>query len=560
MKNEQNSRVPATPGTMETLRHPADANLSSDGQRVAFVVWEPLPDQPKPQGRIWAVETSSDEPYLITKGPRNDTCPRWSPDNRQLAFISKGTGDGSKGKAQLHLIIVPGGEAKQICTMPNGVSDLAWSPDGRRIAFLSVEGEEPQSDPRVIAPGRHQRLWTVYPGYDAPEPVTPDGLTIWEYAWSPDSQYIAVYYSTGPGETDWYRGQIGIVSAGGGSVRQLTRLTRQASALTWSPDGTRLAFISGEWSDPCRGGGDVFVLPIHRGEPRNLTPGIASSPGWCQWFPDGRRLLYAGWDGMTQQIGILDENDGTVTPLARDFVMDVAWPHLSTTPDLHCFATTHADQRHPYDVWFGEIVRTGEAVTAISWKRLSRLNPLAEETFALAPSERISYESVDGWRIDALFTPPAVRKSETPPPLVVNVHGGPSWAWIDDFGTLWTQTLASAGYAVLRPNVRGSWGRGVTFADAVVGDMGGKDFQDILYGIEYLVQHGLVDGNRVAIAGGSYGGFMVAWAVTQSARFKAAVMAAGVSDFHSFHAQSNIYDWDMHSTVLCASAMCPSSW
>ena len=125
------------------------------------------------------------------------------------------------------------------------------------------------------------------------------------------------------------------------------------------------------------------------------------------------------------------------------------------------------------------------------------------------------------------------------------MHGGPSWAWLDDIGSTWTQTLASAGYAVLRANIRGSWGRGVAFADAAMYDMGGKDLQDLLDGVDYLVKRGLVDGNRVAIGGGSYGGFMSAWAITQTTCFKAAIMSAGVSDFHSFHAQSRISDWDM---------------
>ncbi len=543
------ARIPITPGTLQGLRYADDVNLSADARRIAFEVSDWATGQRKRRHAVWVAETSDGEAWQqkpLSQSGREDSCPRWSPNSSQLAFTSREAGEESKDKPQLYLLPAQGGEARQVCAMPNGVSDLEWSPDGSRIAFISLEGAEPQKDPIVVMPGRHRRLWTIRPGFDIAEPVTPDGFTVWEYAWSPDSQHIAMYYSTGPDDTDWYRGQLGIVSAGGGSIRQLTQLTRQASALTWSPDGKRLAFVSGEWSDPCRGGGDVFVLSLADGEVRNLTPHISCSPAWCRWFPDGRQLLYTAWDGLSQQIGILRESDGAVTPLVRDFAMERGWPHLSTTPDLRCFATTHSDQQQPGDIWLGKMSEEGEhGPGEITWKRVTNLNPIAEATFALSPSERISYRSVDDWRVEALFTPPLAQSGDSPPPLVVDVHGGPSWAWLDDFSDSLTQLLAAAGYAVLRPNVRGSWGRGVAFADAVIRDMGGKDFQDILFGVDYLVEQGMVDSKRVAIAGGSYGGFMAAWAVTQTHRFKTAIMLAGVSDFHSFHAQSRINDWDM---------------
>ena len=549
--------VPVTTNTnLKDIRTAIDANISPDGKRVAFVVWEWVPDRSKQHARIWTVNTGvrddkvdRSEAQPFTRGPRADICPRWSPDSQQLAFISRG--EGEKDRPQLHVIPAEGGEARQVCKMPNGVSDLSWSPDGKRIAFLSVDGEEPASDPFVFIPGqgRHRRLWTVRVDSDSPEPVTPGGLSIWQYSWSPDGKQFVVFFAHGPGLTDWFRGQIGVVKAHGGNIRQLGELTRQASALTWSPDGSRIAYVSGEWSDPDRGGGDIYVLSLHDGVTHNLTPGISCSPGWCQWFPDGRKLLFVAWEGVAYKLGIVDETEGTITTLMSDINFgETFWPHLSTTADLQKFVFTSSD-KHPPEVWIGEFTFERNAINQVytirSRNRLTELNPLLQDTLELARTEQIRYESVDGWQIDALFTRPLRQKSGTPPPLIVNVHGGPTGAWTDDWDNYRSQMLAAAGFAVLRPNVRGSMGRGVVFADAVVGDMGGKDLQDILFGVDYLVEQGLVDAKKVGIMGWSYGGFMTAWAVTQTTRFKAAVMGAGICDFHGYHAQSNIPDWDM---------------
>ena len=547
------SHVPVTLDILLEMRFPHDIALSPDGKRVAFVVWEAVPGEPKQRGRIWVAntDTSGGEARPFSRGKHGDTCPRWSPDGKQLAFISQADAAGEKEQAkekpQLYLIPAEGGaelEAKQVCKMPNGVSELAWAPDGSRIAFISLEGEEPKSDPKVIAPGRHRRLWTIRPDQFIPEPVTPDGITVWEYSWSPDSKQLALYYSTAPDDTDWYRGQIGVVAATGGAVRQITHLTWQARALAWSPDSRQLAYISGRWSDPGRGSGDIFTVSLENGQTRNLTPGIASSPTWCSWLPNGHHLLYTACKDVTQQVGIIDSSDGTINLLDADFVMQWDQPTLSTTPDRRCFATIHSTSRQPSDAWFGELTYENDMPKGIQWRRLSRLNPIAEETLALATTERIHYESVDGWRVDGLFTPPLVRKDDALPPLYVDVHGGPSGAESDGFDGV-AQFFASAGYAVFKPNMRGSWGHGMAFADAVLGDMGGKDFQDILNGVEYLVQQGKVDGNRVGIGGWSNGGYLTAWVVTQTNRFKAAMMGAGISDWHNMHAQTNIADADI---------------
>ncbi len=132
------------------MRIPDDATISSDGKRVAFVVWEMVPGEQKRRGRIWVADTSGGEARPFTKGKRGETCPRWSPDGKQLAFITQP--EGEKEKPQLHLMSADDGEARLLCKMPNGVSDLSWAPDGSRIAFLSLEGEEPKATPKSLVP------------------------------------------------------------------------------------------------------------------------------------------------------------------------------------------------------------------------------------------------------------------------------------------------------------------------------------------------------------------------------------------------------------------------
>ncbi|GCE48742.1 dipeptidyl aminopeptidase/acylaminoacyl peptidase [Thermosporothrix hazakensis] len=534
-------RIPLKPGSRLQLRSPMQVRISPDGKQAAFILGEWREQETYRIDRLYTLDLSREkaQPRPLTRETQGDKAPCWSPDGKYIAYIS--TPQGENEKAQIYLAPAAGGEPRRVCTMPNGVLDLAWSPDSQYLAFTTLEGDEPEGDPLVLTPDRYRRLWAVHIDSDAPYPLTCPELSIWEFSWSPDSSQLALYYSTGPGENGWYAGQVGVISAHGGSVRQLSLLDRQASNLAWSPDGRYLAYISGDWSDRCHGAGDIFLVSVADGATRDLTPGIEYSPCWCTWLPDGQRLLFVAYQGVTHVVATLEVENGTINYLEHDFPLEAA-SDVSITPDARSLLVLHTTSQEPTDIWLGKL---SESADSLKWRRVSQLNPVFEATYALAPTKRLCYSSLEGWEIDALLTMPLVRKTDELPPLVVHVHGGPSGAWIDDAALRWTQLLAGAGYAVFRPNIRGSWGRGVTFADAVVGDMGGNDYQDILFGIEYLVNEGLVDPNRIGIMGWSYGGFMSAWAVTQTQRFKAAVIGASITDWHSFHAQSAISDWDI---------------
>jgi dipeptidyl aminopeptidase/acylaminoacyl peptidase len=540
-------RTPLTIDQLFSLRTPGEARISPDGHQIAFVLYEWVRDQPHQRGRIWLVDADGSEPRPLTNGERGDSEPRWSPDGASLAFLSlRDTGDSSDRYTQIYLMPTASGEARRLGSAAGNVSGLSWSPDGERIGFLAPDSEESQAEPKVNEPERYQRLWAIRPGSDTAQALTPPSVTVWNYAWSPDSKRIAVYYSMEPYESDWYRGQLGTVPATGGAIRQLGKLDGQAGALTWSRDSQRIYYVLGAMSDRPLVGGDIYVQPLSGEEPRNVTPEISSSPSWMEELPDGKRLLVVSWAGVSNQLSLLDITSGTWRVLTEDFYIgDNAWPKLSATPDLRAFVATHNHQDHGNDLWMGTLSRSDEDQEEVDWRRLTRLNPIALETFEVARSERLRFPGADDWEIDGLFTPPLHAKAGTLPPLVLCVHGGPTSAYRETWVEPMTQLLSSAGYAVLRINPRGSIGRGRAFADAVLGDMGGKDFEDLMKGVDYVIQLGLVDGDRLAISGWSYGGFMTAWAVTQTQRFKAAIMGAGICDFHSFHAQTNIANWDL---------------
>jgi dipeptidyl aminopeptidase/acylaminoacyl peptidase len=530
-----------------------DAQISSDGTQVAFVVGDSFKEETKwPKSTIWIVNTASGEPRPLTHGPRTDSLPRWSPDGSWIAFLSDRLAEGQR---QVFVIARDGGEALPLTTIagtiptPRGLNALQWSPDGRSLAFLMEDPETDAERTKRLAKDdaiafeqfpKFVRVWVIDVETKSVRPVSPDNLQIWEFGWHPNSNEMAAIVSDQPYEWAWYTNRL-VRFPLGESAHTVWQSQRQVALPVWSPDGQQIAFVSSNWSDRGCVAGDVWIANVRNGETRNATAGLVASPGWMHWSSDRRELLAIGHDrggtGLHRINTVTGERSQVWWQLAA--ISEAHWPRFSASQD-GTLAVVLEDAAHPRDVW---ILR--EESDSFAARQLTHLHPQAAE-IEIGETKVVHWLGADGREMQGLLIQPAGRQSDQRSPLVMWVHGGPTGIsasrYYASFG--WNQLLATEGYAVFLPNYRGSTGWGVEFAESNIGDMGGKDFEDMLLGVNALVESGVADPQRLAIAGWSYGGFTSAWAVSQTDRFKAAVMGAGISHWLSFHGKSSLADWD----------------
>ncbi|MCH8206082.1 MAG: S9 family peptidase, partial [Chloroflexi bacterium] len=330
-------------------------------------------------------------------------------------------------------------------------------------------------------------------------------------------------------------------SLGEGPAQTLHHARRQVSTPAWSPDGRSIAFLSSTWSDRGSVGGGVFVIAADGGEARELSADHAVSATWLEWSDDSLRLVTAAHEQGSVGLAEIDVASGKRRSLwrAEAALAETSWQQFSRDADGN-IAVVMEDDSRPRDVWLA-----ARSADELAWTQLTRLHPQASE-LSLGPVETVHWKGADGWEMQGLLVRPPMASSTDRLPLVTLVHGGPTSVHAHRYlgGSGWPQLLAAHGMAVFLPNPRGSTGWGLEFAESNIGDMGGKDWEDIRLGIDHLVERGLADPDSLGIAGWSYGGFMTAWAITQVDMFKAAMMGAGISDWRSFHGKSYLCAWD----------------
>lgn len=558
-----------------------DPQISPDGKRVAFVRVTVNEEKSGYDTAIWvAAADGSDSPRAFTNGPK-DAAPRWSPDAKWLAF-TRAVGKDSR-TAQLYLISSQGGEARALTDLPKGVASPEWSPDGTTIAFTSTtndkdlaqkerkqdapKGDEPapdderESDVRVITravyrynergyldPERPAHVWTVAARADGDRRPEPKQLTKGPFdegsiAWSPEGAQVLFtsnrekepYYK--PSDSDIYA-----VPAAGGEPQRVVSIDGQIGDFAFSPDGRRIALRGTPNGDPVRSYDQPDLFVVDRAPPgatpRNITTGYDYDVGSglagdqraprggasnaIAWTSDGQIVMSTAERGRANLVRF-HAGTGKASPLTTG---DQEVMSFSATPDASRFAMVVSTPTAIGDVFVLDAA-TGRR------RQLTRFNDALLTELRLTPPEEITYPSFDGMQIQAWVQKPPDFDASKKYPLILNIHGGPHAAYGHTFVHEF-QWMAAQGYVVLYPNPRGSSAYGQQFGNVIQYAYPGDDYKDLMAGVDELVRRGHVDPQRLGVTGGSGGGILTNWTITQTDRFAAAVAQRSISDWSSF--------------------------
>jgi dipeptidyl aminopeptidase/acylaminoacyl peptidase len=522
----------------------SDVALSPDGTHVAWV----QSTAAATSTQTYVSGTSGNARAVMVKipttGERTDFDPVWSPDSKTLAVFSSA---GEKEQRQLWMVNANGFNPKKITNLNGYAARPRCSHDGKQIAFLYIQGAG-GGGPLMAAPTttgvidtaiHNQRIAVLNVDTGALRQVSPENLHIYDYDWSPDDKTFVATAAPGPGDNNWWIAQIYTIDIAKGTAKSIYKPSLQVAVPRWSPGGKSMAFIEGLMSDEGFHGGDLFTITADGRDVVNRTQRRKTSVNSFFWQAPDRILLveYVGGGSAMSELSLSNNSAQTIWKGPEGIHAFGNFPDFSASSDGKVAAAELSRYNSPPEVFAGPL---GE------WRQLTNNNAGLHANWGKAESIEWTNEgsNIQGWVV-----PPVKVESGQKYPMVVLIHGGPSSVttseWPASFGMSRAiiAALSARGYYILLPNPRGSYGQGEEFTRANVKDFGGGDLRDDLAGVDAAIKKYPIDPNRLGVTGWSYGGFMTMWTVTQTNRFHAAVVGAGIANWQSYYGQNLIDQW-----------------
>ena len=533
------ARVSPTVDQVLSLKRAASPVMSPDGRWVAYTVRETNWDDNEYETEIWLADATTGATRQLTNAKKSSLSPAWSPTGAKLAFISDRT-----DKRQIYLISPQGGEAEALTSLEDGISSFSWSPDGKTIAYSATEPKPAAIKDRDKKYGEFQvveqdhrmtHLFSIDVATRATRTLTSGAFTVGGFSWSPDGRSIAFDHRINPELKNGGSADIAIVTVADTSIRKLVTQDGPDSNPVWSPDGSRIAFQTA-MANPAffYRNSVIATIPASGGTPTVLSGAFDEDPQIVDWKPSG--LFFAASARTYAYLYRLDPETKAVTKLpAPDQTVNSSFSFSRDGGSYACLRANATAMSEVYAV--SGIGRTPQE------KKLTDLNAQAAGWTA-STLEVVSWKSQDGAAIEGVLHKPADFNPATRYPLLVVIHGGPTGV---SRAIPYTSTIypidvwVPRGVLVLEPNYRGSAGYGEKFRALNVRNLGLGDAWDVLSGVDSLVARGMVDAARVGTMGWSQGGYISAFLATHdAARFKAISVGAGISDWMTYYANTDI--------------------
>jgi dipeptidyl aminopeptidase/acylaminoacyl peptidase len=531
-----------------TVKRLGSVRVSPDGQAVLYTVNSTDLEENETNTDIWLLRREGSgwtRAVQLTQSKQDDTSPEWRPESRAFAFLSARQSGEENGDSlqQIYLMNSLGGEARELLSHETSISSFQWSPDGTSIVFSATDPETEEDKEREEAgrdievedePSRPSHLWILDVESGEAHRVTEgDGFTVESFDWSPDGGQIAFSATPTGRPMDSWKSDVYVVAAHD-SAATPTKLTDNPgpdSNPQWSPDGLHI-YYSGQLTDRYQVAMTrVFRMSASGENVEDVSPAADLEPGAFTLSRDGRGAFFSATTGTTRGLFYMSLDDRRPVRLTPDRGV---YGSADLSEDGTLVVYTHENPNQPVELYSAQLSSRPAAESVVAEPALSSHNVHTSE-WTLGNTEVLRWKGADGRDVEGIVVYPHGWTPNTGPrATVVKIHGGPSGVYVQNFqassSSSDAQRYAADGYVVLLPNPRGSSGYGEAGLQAVVGDWGGLDFQDIMTGVDTLVARGVSHPDSLGVMGWSYGGYMTAWTVTQTSRFKAAVAGAAITE------------------------------